>query len=122
MTASTAAGTDMSPSHTEGSHTSSPWPSAGARVWRDTPRHSADWGEQPGLVVREDAGQRTRRHWLDGQEWTLNPQVLGSSPRGGTERRPWPGHLAGAFSVSNDRWAPHSGVSGVSRLMASGLS
>jgi hypothetical protein len=26
----------------------------------------------------------TGRHQMDGWEWTLDPQVLGSSPRGGT--------------------------------------
>lgn len=40
----------------------------------------------PGLL-------RPIRHRLDILKWTLNPQVLGSSPRGGTGKRP--GHKPG---------------------------
>jgi hypothetical protein len=53
----------------------------------------------------------TGRHRRDGSEWTLNPQVLGSSPRGGTAegpgQRPWPGPstVTGGLAAAN-RWRP----------------
>ncbi len=35
----------------------------------------------------KDAGQRPEQHSLDGPHRTLNPQVLGSNPRGRTQRK-----------------------------------
>ena len=45
----------------------------------------------------EAQGNAAGRHRLDVREGTLNPQVLGSSPRGVPPQRPWPAHWPGPF-------------------------